>query len=868
MKKPLLLLVASSFLTAFLSSCGSGKSYAVSFSSGEGYSVSGDSRAKEGEKYVFTVSYEEGYEASASFSVKANDVTLYENGGHYVVENVTSDLNITVSGVEKITYSVSFYPSTGVSFTGEDSVSYGSSYSFKAVAQEGYDGNPSVYYVMGGGETTKMSFSSSGLYSIPEVKGNLVISAEELSLKDFAVTSPETSDKYEFSGPSKVTYGSDYVFTLSPKEGYDFSSVSAYESETTLREAESLGKNQYKITSVKGNLRLVVNGVGTKIFTINKDFETEHYSFKGEEKVAYGEDYTFSLSLKEGYSKGANYGFLVNGEDPEETNDGKYIIRNVRSAPRIEAFGEEIITLNIAYTCNKSGALKKISDKIPYFQNEYRFTIELDEHYDRSADSSLVYLVVDDEKTLLAKNEDGTYSVANPHKDFTISVEGVDLNSYMVAFYNGSAKVYEAKVYDGSSLSDAQLSEAKAAFESSLGEDEKLDEWDNDLSSVSSDMSVHGKIMKGIGDAASLAKMENDGSYYLKSDIALSSPLNISSFSGKLNGLGHRIYSGETSMYLLYSGDNRAGVLFDSFSGTLIDLKLEVGISDYSMALSGIARTMEEGLIENVEARVTYRNQMFDLCGGLVGTLNGGTIKDSSIQFVAQNFDNSTSGSYTSNIYPLAATINGGSVENVTTYVPCDVEIAKLSLVKTGMNNERVKNCPIKKKQTKKADSAIVNGTLSTSTLFGMPLYEGSYSNGSVGTPLFNAYSLADEKIDTISFFVKVKSYVFSSTKATEETIGLDGMSTLRLYNSEHEGVDYDIWNYIELHQISSGVYRVSFIAFVNSSYPSGMYVKSDVKRKTISSTETLQSLCGKFYSWNSESQITLLATPLYVSEK
>ncbi len=871
MKKPLLLLLSATFLTAFLSSCISATTYDVTFKNGEGYTIVGNAKATEGENYSFTVSLSEGYEATSSFLVQANGETVNLSGNKYVVSNVTKNIEITVSGVDKITYNISFVEAKGIKFEGEKTVKYGETYSFKANVSEGYDDSSiSIFYKMGDASTVSLTPEIGGLYGISNVKGNLMISANDLNLESYDVTAPEDSDKYQFSGPAKVEYGSDYRFSVTAKEGYEFSSIIAYEDEKNILTAESLGDDQYKFSSVKGSLRIVVQGVGVKNFVVNKDFDSSHYTFKGADKAVYGEDYVFELSLKGGYSKGSNYNFLVNDADPIELSSGKYVIHDVKSTPHIEAFGEEIILLNVSFSCNMSSALKNAEDKVPYFQNEYRFNVELDDKYSNSSDSMLVYSLIDGVKTKLTKNSDGSYSVSNPHKDFEIVVEGVDLNSYTVRFYNGDNKVYEAKVYDGSSLSDEQLSAAKTAYEATLGENEKFDDWEEDISSISGNMSVHGITMKAVSTASELAAMSDTGSYYLSDDIKISSPLNISSFSGRLNGLGHRVYSLSDSGKLLYSADNDMGVLFKNFSGTLRNVEIEVGICDYSTGLSGIADVMDAGLIENVIVRATYKSQLYVPSGAMVGTLNGGIIKDSAVYFVAASYDNSLEESYRNCIYPLAGSIVGGCFEHVTTYVPGDVDISSLALAKDGVSTDTVRSCSIVKHESKKLDSALLSFGAINDTYLGMPLSEGSFTGG-YGTELFAALNLYDAKIDMISFFVKAKEYHYSSTE-DRFTFGLDGGNELNLTTCVNGGKTHEMWNYFELRQIGDYKYRLSIIAFVDSStaadFGNNVFVSSYIKEVTINEGDTLQSVMGKFYSWGPDSTVTLQSTPLYLSEK
>lgn len=76
-----------------------GEHYAI-LPEGIGYTASGSPVAKNG--YTFSVTIDEGYEATADFAVKVNGTTVATEPGEITVDSVTQDLFITVAGVQKI----------------------------------------------------------------------------------------------------------------------------------------------------------------------------------------------------------------------------------------------------------------------------------------------------------------------------------------------------------------------------------------------------------------------------------------------------------------------------------------------------------------------------------------------------------------------------------------------------------------------------------------------------------------------------------------------------------------------------------------------------------------------------------------------
>ena len=84
---------------AFTYELGEGEHFA-SLPEGVGYTVSGDPIASDG--YKFTVSIDEGFEATEDFAVKVNGEVVATQPGEITVSSVTEDLFITVEGVAKI----------------------------------------------------------------------------------------------------------------------------------------------------------------------------------------------------------------------------------------------------------------------------------------------------------------------------------------------------------------------------------------------------------------------------------------------------------------------------------------------------------------------------------------------------------------------------------------------------------------------------------------------------------------------------------------------------------------------------------------------------------------------------------------------
>ena len=151
--------------------------HAVTLTSGEGYTLTGEATVEDGKDYSFTVTIADDYEMEDNFVVKANGETLTAGeSGSYTVENVTADLTITVEGVVKkqaASHAVTLTPGEGYTMTGEATAEDGKDYTFTVTVSEGYDAANMVVKV-NGEEVTAVD----GIYTVEKVSSDLTITVE------------------------------------------------------------------------------------------------------------------------------------------------------------------------------------------------------------------------------------------------------------------------------------------------------------------------------------------------------------------------------------------------------------------------------------------------------------------------------------------------------------------------------------------------------------------------------------------------------------------------------------------------------------------------------------------------------------------
>ena len=231
--------------------------YSVSIPSGEGYTVVGAASVKEGENYSFQVNIANGYNGT-DMVVKVNGNTVVKTGNAYVVNSVSGNLVITVTGVKKNapdTYTVTLPRGNGFTASGETTVTAGSNYSFTVTVATGYDVSA---LVVKNGEATLTATSTEGnvvTYTINNVQSNITLTATIAKLK-FSVTLP-TGEGYAVVGESEAVYGEDYTFTVNAVAGYSVKDAVVKSGDVTLTGVNGT----YTVANVTANVVITVENV-------------------------------------------------------------------------------------------------------------------------------------------------------------------------------------------------------------------------------------------------------------------------------------------------------------------------------------------------------------------------------------------------------------------------------------------------------------------------------------------------------------------------------------------------------------------------------------------------------------------------------
>lgn len=231
--------------------------YSVSIPSGEGYTVVGAASVKEGEDYSFQVNIANGYNGT-DMVVKVNGNTVVKTGNAYVVNSVSGNLVITITGVKKNapdTYTVTLPSGNGFTASGETTVTAGSNYTFTVTVATGYDVST---LVVKNGEATLTATSTEDnvvTYTINNVQSNITLTATIAKLK-FSVTLP-TGEGYAVVGESEAIYGEDYTFTVNAVAGYSVKDAVVKNGDVTLTGINGT----YTVANVTANVVITVENV-------------------------------------------------------------------------------------------------------------------------------------------------------------------------------------------------------------------------------------------------------------------------------------------------------------------------------------------------------------------------------------------------------------------------------------------------------------------------------------------------------------------------------------------------------------------------------------------------------------------------------
>lgn len=428
--------------------------YDVVLTEGEGYTLipqaGSESPVEWGESFSFKFILKEEYNQS-NYDVLINDVSIKSQlvSGGYRIDNIKSKQTITVTGVEKNIYTITF-PETTEGYelkgftTANKKILHGLDFSFQISLLPPY--SESQISVKANGISL---FEAGGKFTIKNVTQhqNVEITGVTKNLYDIVL---RTGEGYKLEAKAGSTspaeYDDNFTFRFSLDEGYTDSQYIVYVNGEKIQLNADL---EFEIQSIREDMEVTVEGVELNTYDIYLPENQTGYSIGpatgSSSPVIYNKEYTFTLSLSTAYNKSTPV-VKVNGTKVV-LNDGQYTIKNIKEDKYITV---EDITLNtyqvvipdsadqIGYTLKfKAGTTGTVD-----YGASCGFTFELDEAYSRSS-----YTVrVNGTPVGIANNE---YTIQNIRADQVITVENVNMNQYTISIPNYQTG-YKLQAYTGS----------------------------------------------------------------------------------------------------------------------------------------------------------------------------------------------------------------------------------------------------------------------------------------------------------------------------------------------------------------------------------------------------------------------------------
>ena len=318
--------------------------HAVTLTSGEGYTLTGEATVEDGKDYSFTVTIADDYEMEDNFVVKANGETLTAGeSGSYTVENVTADLTITVEGVVKkqaASHSVTLTSGGGYTLKGETTVADGADYTF-SLKFDNYYGAGNGFAVKANG--TALTAGEDGTYTVKNVTADLTITVEGVA-RLYKVFLPHGWSRQftmsacdGYADPStdpKIAKGGDYKFKVTPNEGFavrDNNYEVSFSGAGTVSVEVKDGYAVVTLTDIFSNGDVRIQGV-KEIITVtlpNGEGFTAAAAEGTKTPVLKGDSYSFTVTVAEGYEKTDDFAVKANGEALTAGESGSYTVENV-----------------------------------------------------------------------------------------------------------------------------------------------------------------------------------------------------------------------------------------------------------------------------------------------------------------------------------------------------------------------------------------------------------------------------------------------------------------------------------------------------------------------------------------------------------
>lgn len=411
-----------------------------------------------GGKFQFTTQLDDKHNQS-SVTIKANDETINFINGSYTLSDISTDINITVEGIEINRYKVNLSESVGAQYenvsidmsniSGVYIVPYSGEISFSVSAKAGYELSQIVVVCKEDNGTAVSLSPKDNKYTIKNITSNKTISIQNVKEVQYKVSFEPTSGvTYKndqglvVTDPVYVSHGNNFEFQVSISDEYD-DSVPVVKTTSATIGAQKLSAGKYMLSDVTEDLTIQVLNVSKNKYTVTltkitgityKDQNGKTLDSESQ-KVEYNDDFKFQVYIQPAYNDSVITVML--GKDNMATENGVYIIRGIKEDKTVTVTGitenEETLLIN---------TITKLSDKVES-NTDVDAIIQATKRYNQLSDAKKA-LISNYDKLQSLQQLSGEYS----HVTNDIKISGIPWNIKLVAVTLSTNTDACSRIYD------------------------------------------------------------------------------------------------------------------------------------------------------------------------------------------------------------------------------------------------------------------------------------------------------------------------------------------------------------------------------------------------------------------------------------
>ena len=408
----------------------------ISEQNGYTYTPASSESVAYGGSFSFYVTPADGWTVP---TVKNGDTVLTSVGNNlYVINNITEPVTINVERGSLVQHSVVYPTGVGYEITNNsNTVTDNTDLTFTVAPSDAAYEIKSVTATVGG-KAAAVEDNKNGMYTILNVKGDVVISVNaQKKMLDVTVDITDMEDKATTTAANgKVEYGTQYSFYVTPVTGHGNATVYLVKGETqTPVNPVTVNGTQYVVT-VTENTKIKIVGAELNSYNVTLNNGTGFVYQNAESSVQHDKTYTFEVKVDADYNKSKPV-VSVNNVVIAATNNGAdgvwiYEIKNVTENKVVSVSGLQRNTYKV--TLQGGAGYNFSTNESTTVEHNGSFTFRVDIMSGYKADS----LDVKYGETTVKPDENGNYKIDNITSDVTVTVDGVKPSTSKVAAINSA----------------------------------------------------------------------------------------------------------------------------------------------------------------------------------------------------------------------------------------------------------------------------------------------------------------------------------------------------------------------------------------------------------------------------------------------